>query len=206
MTDRRILPDGGEQVCDCKVGRVLARRGLDRHEEMAGRWRAGEVSLRALARELNVAVLRAAAREAGVATLEGEVENLYRLLTDDDVTSGTRVQARRRLESEGLDVDAVRSEFVSHQTVYNHLTDCLGVERETDDRDPVTAAEDRIRPMQTRMEAIATDVVEGLDDDGAVTVGDFDVYVDVSVACNDCGTRSELGEFLRDGGCDCHRS
>ena len=170
---------------------------------MADRWRTGEVSLRALERELNVAVLRAAAREAGVATLDGEVENLYRLLTDGDVTSGTRIQARRRLENDGVDVDEVTSEFVSHQTVYNHLTGCLGVERESDDGDPIAAAEDRIRPMQTRMEAVASDVVENLRSDGEVTVGEFDVFVDLSVACSDCGTRSELGEFLRDRGCDC---
>jgi len=109
MTEPTPDSDGGKRVCDCKVGRVLARRDLDRHDEMADRWRSRDVSLRSLERELNVALLRAAAREAGVATLDGEVENLYRLLTDDDVTSGTRVQARRRLENEGLDVDAVRS-------------------------------------------------------------------------------------------------
>lgn len=190
--------------CECKVGRVINRWDLaGMNDELAERWRTGEASLRALEREFNVAVLRAAARAAGVTPLEGEAENLYRLLTDDDVTGGMRVRARRRLESEGLDVDRVRSDFVSHQTVHNHLTGCLGVERERQDRDPVATAEDRIRPLQTRLEAVASDALTGLGNDGHMTAGDLDVYVDVAVVCDDCGVRRELGAFLAAGGCDC---
>lgn len=206
MADHATGSGADTSDCDCKVGRVMTRwdlTGLD--GEMAERWRAGEASLRTLEREFNVAVLRAAARDAGMSPLEGEADNLHRLLTDDEVTSGMRVQARRRLENDGLDVDRVLSAFVSHQTVYNHLTGCLSVERESDDRDPVAAAEDRIRPLQSRLEAVATDALESLGNDGDVTAGSLDVYVDVSVSCADCGTRRELGEFLDAGGCDCER-
>lgn len=185
------------------MGRTLAEWDLDLGDEMGRRWSEGEVSLRSLEREINVAVLRAAAREAGMAPIDGEAENFYRVLTDEGVTSGTRIQARHRLENAGVDVEALESAFVSHQTVYNHLTGCLGVERDDGDRDPTTALEDRVRPMQTRMEAVASDVVAGLRSNGEVVVGDFDVFVDVSVACNDCGTRRELGEFVDERGCDC---
>ena len=191
-------------VCDCKVGRVIDRRDLTGMDGRLGdRWASGDASLRGLEREFNVAVLRGAARAAGAAPLDGEAENLYRLLTDDDVTGGMAVRARRRLEVEGVDVDAVRSDFVSHQTVHNHLTGCRGLERESDDRDPVKAAEDRIRPLQTRLEAVATDALAGLGRDGHVAAGDLDVFVDVSVACTDCAVRRELGAFLAEGGCRC---
>lgn len=195
---------GDAAACDCKVGRVIGRRDLTGMDDrLAERWRTGDASLRDLEREFNVAVLRAAARAAGGAPLDGEAENHYRLLTDDDVTGGMAVRARRRLEADGVDVEAVRSDFVSHQTVHNHLTGCRGVERDADDRDPVAAAEDRIRPLQTRLEAVATDALTGLGRDGHVAAGDLDVLVDVSVACEDCGVRRELGAFLANGGCDC---
>jgi len=60
--------------------------------------------------------------------------------------------------------------------------------------------------MQTRLEAIASDIVGNLQGDSELTVGEFDVYVDLTVACSDCGTRAELGQFLRDGGCGCEQS
>lgn len=204
MSDRPDDFRGEAGVCDCKVGRVLERWNLAAlDDDMASRWRTGDASLRTLERELNVAVVRAAARESGVATLDGEAENVYRLLTDDDVTSGMRVQARRRLENDGLDVDDLTSDFVSHQTIHNHLTGCLGVEREPDDRDPVQAAEERIRPLQSRLEAVVSDSLDGLSNGGVVTLGDHDVFTEVTVSCNECGTRRELGEFLDRGGCEC---
>lgn len=195
---------GDVAVCDCKVGRVVERRGMaGMDDRLAERWQSGEASLRTLEREFNVEVLRAATRASGRSPLAGEAENLYRLLTDDDVTGGMEVRARRRLEGEGVDVDAVQSDFVSHQTVHNHLTGCLGVERDPDERDPVAAAEDRIRPLQARLEAVAADALGGLARDGSVAAGDLDVLVDVSVTCDDCGVRRELGAFLAEGGCDC---
>jgi len=56
---------------------------------------------------------------------EGEVENTYRLLTDDDVSSGTWVQTRNTLQRDGIPVKQVEFNFVPHQIVYNHLTKCL---------------------------------------------------------------------------------
>jgi hypothetical protein len=178
----------------------LARRGReDLGDEMARQWASGEQSLRSLARTFNLAVLRAATERRDVASLEGETENLYRLLTDDDVTSGTRTQARNRLRRHGIDVDRLESDFVSHQTVYNHLTNCLDVEREGDDADPATAARNRVRSLQSRMEAVTTDAVGRIDGEG------HDVFVEVSVTCPDCGTRYEFGEFVDAEGCDCRR-
>ncbi len=200
MADRT----GSLGPCDCKVGRVLDRRELDGLAgRMAERWRTGDASLRTLESEFNVAVLRAASREAGRSTLDGEAENLYRLLTGDDVTSGMRVQTRRRLEGDGLDVDRVESDFVSHQTVHKHFRDCLGVEREPDDRDPVAVAEERIRALQSRLEVVVGDALDGLRDDDALALGEYDVYSEIVATCNDCGARRELGQLLDEGGCEC---
>lgn len=188
----------------CKVGRVLAAHDLSGlAADLGERWRRDGASVRGLQSAVNVAVLRAAADDAGHAPLAGEAENLYRLLTDDDVTGGARVRARRRLEADGVDVDAVRESFVSHQTVYNHLTDCLAVEHESGPSDPVADAEDRVRPLQARLEAVAADALARLDREDALSVGDPQVYVDVAVTCDDCGRRREFGDLLAAGGCDC---
>ncbi len=48
----------------------------------------------------------------------------------DAVSSGTQVQTRNELQRDGVLVDRVESDFVSHQTVYNHLTNCLGAKLE----------------------------------------------------------------------------
>jgi hypothetical protein len=187
-----------ESECDCKVGRVLERRGrTDFDDEMERAWTSGEESLRGLARRFNLAVLEAATERRGVADLEGEAENLYRLLTDDDVTSGTRTQARNRLRRHDVDVDQLEADFVSHQTVHNHLTNCIGAERQAAGEDPVEAARSRVRSLQSRMEAVTDDAVE------RIGSGEYDVFVDVSVTCTDCGTRYEFGDFVDDPGCDC---
>jgi hypothetical protein len=184
--------------CDCKVGRVLRRRGrTELDEEIERAWTSGEESLRSLARRFNLAVLEAATERRGIADLEGETENLYRLLSDDDVTSGTRTQARNRLRRHDVDVDQLEADFVSHQTVYNHLTNCIGVEREDIEDDPAEAARSRVRSLQSRMEAVTDDAVE------RIGSGEYDVFVDVSVTCADCGTRYEFGDFADDPKCDC---
>ncbi|MFC7007207.1 rod-determining factor RdfA [Halalkalicoccus salilacus] len=113
-----------------KVGRVIREYGLDGlGTELEIRWTGkggDQYSLRALADRFNQRVLEAALEDAGVRSLEGDVENRYRLLTDDDVSAGMHQQARRELERAGVDVDALESDFVSHQSIYTYLTDHRG--------------------------------------------------------------------------------
>jgi hypothetical protein len=190
--------DGPLSECNCKVGRVLERwNELEVGDEMATRWVAGDASLRDLAKQINVAVLESATRGTEVAPLDGEIENLYRLLTDDDVTSGTRMQARNRLERQGVDVSAVESDFVSHQTVHTHLKDCLGVERSNGDDDPEDTARRRVRSLQNRMEAVTEDALTRIDSE------ESEVVVDVTVRCRCCGSRYEFGQFVDQSGCGC---
>ncbi|WP_345782541.1 rod-determining factor RdfA [Halostagnicola sp. A-GB9-2] len=68
-------------------------------------------------------------RDSGVGMLDGEVENLYHLLTDAETSAGTKVDARSRFERNGLDPDTILSHFVSCQTIRIHLKDCLGSRR-----------------------------------------------------------------------------
>lgn len=201
-----------EMDCQCKVGRGVEAFGLDGvHDDLVRRW-CGDgrerQSLRELAKQFNRRLLRAAVESADEAPLSGEVSNLYRLLTADDVSSGVRTQTRRRLETAGVPVDDVESAFVSHQTVHTHLTDCLGVSRETAADDPDArrrADRDRIRALQSRTEAVSTDALERLRESDALALAEFDVLVDVTVLCDECGRQHEMGALLDQAGCDCRR-
>lgn len=194
-------------TCDCKVGRSIAAYDLaGLGDELAARWTGedGErESLRSLADLFNQRVLGAAMADAGVQVLDGELENTYRLLTGDDVSAGTATRARMRLERDGVDVDEVTSAFVSHQTIHGHLRDCLGVERETEERDPVETGAETIYRMQNRTAAIVEGTIDRLHNTGAVAGGDPQVFVDVRVSCGDCGTQYPVSTFLENGGCDC---
>lgn len=187
--------------CECKVGRVAGRRELDVDRDLADRRARGE-SLRDLAEHFDRRVLRSAMERAGMAPLSGEVENLYRLLTADEVNSGDRTRARRRLERAGVDVEAVRDDFVSHPTVGKHLRECLEIEQPAE-RDPVAAARERIVKMQSRSEAVVRDAVEGLADRDEVAGGDLTVVLDARVVCESCGAQHPVESFLDRGGCDC---
>lgn len=194
---------------DCKVGRVAEAYGLTGIDEDLVDRRTGASgegwSLRDLADYFNQSVLRRALEDADTTPLEGEVENIYRLLTDDDVSEGMRVRTGKRLEREGVDFEDVEGSFVSHPTMGRHLRDCLGVEssRSKGRGDPTEAARERIFKMLTRAERVVENTFDGLAAGGHVTAGSLAVTVDVRVTCEDCGVHGDVSSFLARGGCDC---
>lgn len=191
-----------------KVGRILSEHDLlDLHEALPELW-AGEgdesASLRALAERINIALVRQAMEEAGMDPLEGEAENAYRLLTDDDVSVGVRTQQRNRLERAGVDVEELETEFVTHQAVYTYLTKALGVTKdETDDTDPVEKHEQRIQRLRSRTAAVMENSLSELQSDETISLGSFDTTVDLRVYCQDCENQYELSSLLQGGGCEC---
>lgn len=193
-----------------KVGRVLSEYELDSlHEELADRWRGDgheAQSLRELAEDINVALLRHAMTAAGLDPLDGEVENAYRLLRDDDVSAGERTQQRNRLEREGVHVEALEGDFVTHQAVHTYLTEALDVTKQVDGSDdPVETHDQRINRLRSRTAAVTRNSIETLSNQGELTVGDHDVMVDVRVYCHDCGSQYSIAELLDNGGCACPR-
>jgi hypothetical protein len=199
-------------TCDCKVGRVAAQHGLDDLDRTLVRyWRgdgAEQYSLRELETYVNQAILRAVVTASGMDPIEGEVENLYRLLVDDDVSEGARTELIRRLEREGVDVVDLRDAFVSHQTVHTHLRDCLGVTRGATDDTPETRREkvaDTVFALRNRTEAVTRNSLERLQTADAIALDEFDVLVDVSVTCAVCGRVYDVDTLLADEGCPCQR-
>jgi hypothetical protein len=191
-----------------KVGKVLSEYDLaDLHNRLPDLWlgeTGEEVSLRDLAERINVAIVRSALEEAGEDPLDGEAENVYRLLTEDDVSAGVRIQQQNRLERVGIDTDELERDFVTHQAVHTYLTKGLGISKEsTDTTDTIEKHETRIQRLRSRLDAVMEQSLEELENAGELSIGDVDTTVTLQVYCKDCETQYEIPELLRDGGCNC---
>ena len=199
--DDRQPPSNG------KLGRLIRKYELSPLGEQIEEYWVGDsetrYSLRELARHANQQLLRTVMQEADMNPLDGEVENTYRLLTDDDVSTGTRTQARRRLERSGVDVDQLESDFVSRQAVHTYLTKDREVSYTPDEGDPLEREATNIRRLKRRMSTITDGKLEQLRNSGQLTLGEFEAYVDVRILCEDCGTQYQVDELLDNGACDC---
>jgi len=200
VTEEALDPD-----CSCKVGRVAAGAGLAVDDELLDRWTGTDrQSTRDLATWFNRTVLAAALAEAGVPTKDGEVENYYRLLTDDDVSSGDRIEVRRELAQRGVSVDAIDSDFVSHQTIHTHLTECLdGSLSEPTPSERLADAAETLGQLRSRTEAVTADTIARLAAHDALDVGPTDVLVSVQLTCRECNRQYSVRELLDRGGCHC---
>lgn len=190
-----------------KVERVARAYGLDSVlDELVERWTRENdaMSLRDLATYFNERVLRAAMEEAGADPLDGEVANAYRLLSDDDVSSGVRTETRKRLERDGVDIDRVESEFVTYQAVRTYLQEARDATREEPtDEELIESVDETIERLRGRTTAVTEEKLRQLRDGSRVDLGEFRVLLDLGVFCEDCGTQYEVGELLERGGCDC---
>ncbi|WP_135536945.1 MULTISPECIES: rod-determining factor RdfA [Halostella] len=192
--------------CNCKVGRVIDQYDVSElHEELAERW--GEDSLRDLEQYVNQQLLRAAMHRADMEVLDGEVENFYNLLVGDETSEGVRVEARKRLERASVDVEAVQDDFVSHQSIHTHLTECLDTayEQNRDDEERIESATNTVFALQNRTAAVTDGTLSQLRDAEVLALDEFDVFVDVNVTCEACGRHHEVGALIERGGCECQQ-
>lgn len=206
MSEREKTPDAS-RTPRTKVARLLDAHGLDSlGPELERLWTAdGEerLSLRDLADRFNRRLLEASMFDAGMQPLSGEVENTYRLLTAEDVSEADRTRTERRLDREGIDVETLRSEFVTYQAIRTYLKEVRGAEHATDDRPrPVIEAEN-LQRLRGRTTAVTEGKLERLAAGDDLSLGEFRVFAELNVLCEDCGSRYEVEELLERGGCDC---
>jgi hypothetical protein len=175
--------------------------------ELEARWTADgprRKSLRDLATLFNHRLLEAALADAGTSTVDGEVANLYRLLTDEDVSSGMRMEARARLERDGVDVDELESDFVTYQAIRTYLANYRGAEYDgTTDGDRVDRTVETVQRLRSRIVTVVEESLDRLRAAGRLTLGEFRLFVDVTVLCTECDTQYRVVELLKRGGCDC---
>lgn len=191
-----------------KVERVMDEYGLEEWgDRLEARWTGDgteRTSLRDLASAFNRAVLRAALREAGESVIDADVDHLYRTLTDDDVPRSDAVRKRRELERAGIDVDAVQSDFVTHQAIHTYLTDVREATLPEDDpADRLERKRATIDRLAGRTQVVTDATVEELVGADELTDRNYEVFVTVRVVCQQCGTDYTAAELLERGGCDC---
>lgn len=199
--------DTGRNI-ESKVARLIEEYGFGQQfgDRLETRWTAdGEQreSLRTLADRFNKRLLEAATADAGLPTVDGEVDNLYRLLTDDEVSGGNRTEARRQLERAGVDVDQLESDFVSYQAIRSYLTEYRDAQYDRDRDSRPDRAVQTIQRLTERLRSVADRSLTQLRDTGRLTLGEFRLFVDVSVLCEECESQYGVVELVRRGGCDC---
>jgi hypothetical protein len=199
----------GADIARSKVGRLIEAYDLGEAvgDELEAKW-LGEgrerVSLRDLAEEFNRRLLAAAMDEAEMNVIDGEIENLYRLLSADDVAPDARIDARRRLERNDVDVEQLESDFVTYQAIRSYLKKYRGVEyEEPTDEDRVDRTTESLERLESRLGTVSENNLAQLRDADEITLGEFRIIVTADVYCEDCDAQFSVMELLRRGGCDC---
>jgi hypothetical protein len=160
-------------------------------------------SLRALARYFNQHLLQQALEEADVQYLDGEIENTYRLLTDDEVSSAESTRVQRRLERDGVDVDELKSDFVTYQAIRSYLKDHRGAEYTPAETDPLEREATNVQKLRGRMVSVTEGKLEQLRASDELTLGEFRTLADIRVVCEDCNSQFDVLDLLERGGCNC---
>lgn len=190
-----------------KVARGIDKYGLEGiGAELEAAWtgeKGNRTSLRDLADEFNQALLEGALQAADGPVIQTDIENGYRILTDESVPQGDRLRKRRELEQRGVDVTAVVDDFVTHQTIHTYLTSERGATLPDDDTDRITQKTQTIDRLRGRLTAVANSTIDALIGTDDITDRPYEVFVDLRVACSACGADYPISELLRQGGCDC---
>lgn len=190
-----------------KVTKLLEKYAMDGFgDELERRWTGqdGERdSLRTLADVFNERLLDRVMTDAGMDPLDGEVENIYRLLTDDDVSSGTQTETETRLRQEGIDVDELRGEFVTYQAIRTYLKEVRDASHEQDTVASTEKTQSNFDRLIGRTTAVVEKNLAQLRRNGSLVLGKFRVQTTVTVYCEDCETQFEATALLKRGHCNC---
>ncbi|MFB6189879.1 MAG: rod-determining factor RdfA [Halapricum sp.] len=196
-----LRTDGGRPRS--KVARVIETYGLaDLSDELEARWLAEDdsgMSLRELADYFNKRVLEAAIERSEINLLDVDVDTIYEQLTDEETSSGVRTRTRRRLDRNGVDVDAVTSDFVTHQSMHTYLRKYREVQQPSKSpEERREAARERIQKLQDRTAAVTEDTLTTLQREGLVDEGAIDVFVDIQVVWSESGEQHGVFDLLRE--------
>ena len=189
-----------------KVARLIDEYNLQGlGTELEQSWTAEEnrKSLRELANYFNQQLLQRALDEANINCLDGELENTYRLLTDDEISSAESTRVERRLERDDIDVDKLKSDFVTYQAIRSYLKNHRGAEYTPAETDPLEREATNVQKLRGRMVSVTEGKLEQFRDNDELTLGEFRTLADIRVVCEDCNTQFGILELLDRGGCNC---
>ncbi|AGB31734.1 hypothetical protein Natpe_1870 [Natrinema pellirubrum DSM 15624] len=192
------------QPC-CKIGRITQDYhipNLDR--ELLKRRDQGD-SLRDLATYLNKQILSVALSSATREVI-GDADSIYDVLRGDGVSRSRRAELRSKLSRNDVDIDSIEEDFVSHQTVRNHLHDCEGIDTGRESTADIDGARKTIEWAQARSEGVIEETLERLRNADEISDVPTEVTQSVRVGCSACGSTYRIEDYLDQGGCDCQTS
>jgi len=192
----------------CKVGRVrddYSMYNLD--ERLLHKYNAEDKGVRTLEDWFNQLVLERAMEKAGMTVLDGHAGNYYRLLTDDEVLDSERRRAETELREQGVDVDTVKTDFISYRTLLTHLKDCLDIDTSRDYSPDINHDRKQISKMQTRFTNVVEGTLERLVRNGAASIDDPRASISFHVRCGECDRRHNVLDFLSENPvCPCQEA
>lgn len=183
-----------------KITRVIEKYNLNGLGiELENRWLATDdqsMSLRELAEYFNKQVLEVAIERSDLSLVDNGVDTIYSRLTEKNTSTSDQIQVERRLEYNGVDVDTVTSDFVTHQTVYKYLRDYREVSQpEETPEQKRSKANERVQKLQKRTAAVTDDTLKSIQRDGLIPEGEFDVLVDIQIVFRD-GDKYTISDLL----------
>ena len=202
------MRNAAEDRPSSKVARLIEEYDLDGlGADLEARWTGDGIdrmSLRDLAEFFNKRLLEQALMDVGMSTLESDLDATYEHLTGEDVSTGVRTEARSRLERNGIDTEALESDFVTYQAIRSYLKEWRSAEYEqVSDAEKLEKDLETIQRLLTRTHSVAEHRVELLRDTDRLALERFEVLLDAQVLCQECGTQYSLPELFDQGGCDC---
>lgn len=187
----------------CKVGRNISKYDLfEFNRELRQRKSSGD-SLRDLATFTNTRLLERALAAADAEVI-GDSETIYRTLTSDDIRPSKRTELRSKLEQQRVNIDEITRDFVSHQTVRDHLKGCLDVDTSRQLTVDFEKEQGTVEWARARSEKVIRRVLDRLRQAEELHTGPLDVTHSVRVTCETCGRSYRLRELLAARQCACH--
>ena len=190
-----------------KVARVIEEYELaGMGEKLEAKWtgESGErTSLRDLADEFNREILRAAIRQTEKSATDSDVDSIYRVLMADQVSSGDTIRKERELKKEGVDIDRIRSDFVTHQAIHTYLTKHRGAVYSSNSQDQPERNIETIQRLKGRVQAVVESTINRMVTNNILSDREYQLLVSVTVVCTECGSNYSAVDLLRQGGCSC---
>jgi hypothetical protein len=202
------MRDAAEDRPSSKVARLIEEYDLDGlGADLEARWTGDGIdrmSLRDLAEFFNKRLLEQVLMDVGMSTLESDLDATYEHLTGEDASTGVRTEARSRLERNGIDTEALESDFVTYQAIRSYLKEWRSAEYEqVSDAEKLEKDLETIQRLLTRTHSVAEHRVELLRDTDRLALERFEMLLDAQVLCQECGTQYSLPELFDQSGCDC---
>ena len=192
----------------CKVGTAIERydlqhgvEGMDLDAYLLARWLGEDdyaaTGLRPLTDWFNRKLLKSVYNEHGRNALDTRVQSDYEALSSEE----SAIAVLDDLAADGIDGEALQSDFVSSTTLYRHFTNCLGVTKADESADTESEWErEKIDYARDVVVSNVEDSLQSLENKGRLPRGsEAAIKTEIVLGCPDCGTQVSVERAIERG-------